>query len=81
MTLTAIETTKSTQDLSFITDTIKTRLQSQHGFIASGGFRGIYSGLLTAVIGSAPGGKGRKKEKKIAHAHVPRTKFDTFKLN
>lgn len=38
-------------------DTIKTRLQSQHGFMASGGFRGIYSGLLTAVIGSAPGGK------------------------
>jgi hypothetical protein len=37
-------------------DTIKTRLQSQHGFMASGGFRGIYSGLLTAVIGSAPGG-------------------------
>lgn len=39
----------------FPLDTIKTRLQSQHGFIASGGFRGIYSGLLTAVIGSAPG--------------------------
>ncbi|KAI7899990.1 mitochondrial carrier domain-containing protein [Cokeromyces recurvatus] len=39
----------------FPLDTIKTRLQSQHGFMASGGFRGIYSGLLTAVIGSAPG--------------------------
>jgi hypothetical protein len=38
-------------------DTIKTRLQSQQGFLASGGFRGIYSGLLSAVIGSAPGGK------------------------
>ncbi|CEG69395.1 hypothetical protein RMATCC62417_05480 [Rhizopus microsporus] len=38
----------------FPLDTIKTRLQSQHGFIASGGFRGIYSGLLSAVIGSAP---------------------------
>lgn len=37
-------------------DTIKTRLQSQQGFLASGGFRGVYSGLLTAVIGSAPGG-------------------------
>ncbi|KAI8994945.1 mitochondrial carrier domain-containing protein [Pilobolus umbonatus] len=36
-------------------DTIKTRLQSQHGFIASGGFKGVYSGLLSAVIGSAPG--------------------------
>lgn len=42
--------------LFYSIDTIKTRLQSQHGFIASGGFRGIYSGLLTAVIGSAPGG-------------------------
>ncbi|KAG0746142.1 hypothetical protein G6F16_007028 [Rhizopus arrhizus] len=38
----------------FPLDTIKTRLQSQHGFIASGGFRGIYSGLLSAVIGSSP---------------------------
>ena len=37
-------------------DTIKTRLQSQAGFIASGGFRGVYSGLLSAVIGSAPNG-------------------------
>ncbi|KAI8884465.1 mitochondrial carrier [Backusella circina FSU 941] len=39
----------------FPLDTIKTRLQSQQGFLASGGFRGIYSGLLSAVIGSAPG--------------------------
>ncbi|KAL0094782.1 mitochondrial carrier domain-containing protein [Phycomyces blakesleeanus] len=38
----------------FPLDTIKTRLQSQAGFIASGGFRGVYSGLLSAVIGSAP---------------------------
>ncbi|KAI7876460.1 mitochondrial carrier [Lichtheimia hyalospora FSU 10163] len=38
----------------FPLDTIKTRLQSEAGFIASGGFRGVYSGLLTAVIGSAP---------------------------
>ncbi|KAI8066337.1 mitochondrial carrier domain-containing protein [Gongronella butleri] len=38
----------------FPLDTIKTRLQSQAGFIASGGLRGVYSGLLAAVIGSAP---------------------------
>ncbi|KAF7723973.1 hypothetical protein EC973_001489 [Apophysomyces ossiformis] len=38
----------------FPLDTIKTRLQSQAGFMASGGFRGVYSGLLSAVIGSAP---------------------------
>ncbi|XP_050414562.1 mitochondrial S-adenosylmethionine carrier protein isoform X1 [Patella vulgata] len=35
-------------------DTIKTRLQSQNGFIGSGGFRGIYSGLFSAALGSAP---------------------------
>lgn len=39
----------------FPLDTIKTRLQSQHGFVKSGGFKGIYSGLGSAVIGSAPG--------------------------
>ncbi|CAO3612660.1 unnamed protein product [Cunninghamella blakesleeana] len=38
----------------FPLDTIKTRLQSQAGFIASGGLKGVYSGLLAAVIGSAP---------------------------
>ncbi|CAO3613419.1 unnamed protein product [Mucor hiemalis] len=35
-------------------DTIKTRLQSQAGFVVSGGFRGVYAGLLSAFIGSAP---------------------------
>ncbi|KAJ2041416.1 S-adenosylmethionine transporter [Coemansia sp. S16] len=39
----------------FPLDTIKTRLQAKAGFIASGGFRGIYSGLSSAVIGSSPG--------------------------
>ncbi|SAM00280.1 hypothetical protein [Absidia glauca] len=38
----------------FPLDTIKTRLQSQAGFMASGGMRGVYSGLLAAVVGSAP---------------------------
>ncbi|XP_021367536.1 S-adenosylmethionine mitochondrial carrier protein-like [Mizuhopecten yessoensis] len=42
-------------DLSlFPLDTVKTRLQSPQGFWKAGGFRGIYSGLLPVVIGSAP---------------------------
>ena len=36
-------------------DTIKTRLQSPQGFLKSGGFKGIYSGLSAAAVGSAPG--------------------------
>ncbi|KAJ1838727.1 S-adenosylmethionine transporter [Coemansia sp. RSA 486] len=39
----------------FPLDTIKTRLQAKAGFLASGGFRGIYSGLSSAIIGSSPG--------------------------
>ncbi|KAJ1918485.1 S-adenosylmethionine transporter [Mycoemilia scoparia] len=38
----------------FPLDTIKTRLQSKAGFRASGGFKGVYSGLSSAIIGSAP---------------------------
>ncbi|XP_067133850.1 mitochondrial S-adenosylmethionine carrier protein [Centruroides vittatus] len=36
-------------------DTIKTRLQSAEGFWKSGGIRGIYSGLSSVALGSAPG--------------------------
>ncbi|GAB7362311.1 hypothetical protein MBLNU230_g2329t1 [Neophaeotheca triangularis] len=36
-------------------DTLKTRLQSSRGFLASGGFRGVYNGIGSAVVGSAPG--------------------------
>lgn len=36
-------------------DTIKTRMQSSAGFFASGGFTGIYRGLSSAALGSAPG--------------------------
>lgn len=36
-------------------DTIKTRLQSSGGFWASGGFRGIYSGIGSVALGAAPG--------------------------
>lgn len=39
----------------FPIDTLKTRLQSPHGFIKAGGFRGVYNGLGAAAAGSAPG--------------------------
>ncbi|KAL5606885.1 hypothetical protein BROUX41_003262 [Berkeleyomyces rouxiae] len=46
----------TTVDLSlFPLDTLKTRLQSADGFFASGGFRGVYRGIGSAVVGSAPG--------------------------
>ncbi|KAK0511969.1 hypothetical protein JMJ35_005097 [Cladonia borealis] len=45
----------TTVDLSlYPIDTLKTRLQSSAGFHASGGFRGIYAGVGSALIGSAP---------------------------
>jgi solute carrier family 25 S-adenosylmethionine transporter 26 len=37
-------------------DTIKTRLQSAKGFTQAGGFSGIYKGVGSVVVGSAPGG-------------------------
>ncbi|CAD2216445.1 solute carrier family 25 (mitochondrial S-adenosylmethionine transporter), member 26 [Angomonas deanei] len=44
-------------DLSlFPIDTVKTRIQSKDGFIASGGFKNIYKGLSAVAIGSVPGG-------------------------
>ena len=46
----------TTVDLTlFPLDTLKTRLQSASGFFASGGFTGIYRGVGSAVVGSAPG--------------------------
>ncbi|KAI3317607.1 mitochondrial carrier [Xylariaceae sp. AK1471] len=46
----------TTVDLSlFPLDTLKTRLQSHAGFFPSGGFRGVYRGVGSAVVGSAPG--------------------------
>ncbi|KAL6303917.1 S-adenosylmethionine transporter [Sparassis latifolia] len=41
--------------LFFPIDTIKTRLQSSKGFLRAGGFRGIYKGVGSVVVGSAPG--------------------------
>ncbi|KAF2638029.1 mitochondrial carrier [Massarina eburnea CBS 473.64] len=46
----------TTVDLSlYPLDTLKTRLQSSSGFTSSGGFTGIYRGVGSALIGSAPG--------------------------
>ncbi|KAK7534640.1 mitochondrial carrier domain-containing protein [Phyllosticta citricarpa] len=46
----------TTVDLSlFPLDTLKTRLQAREGFLAAGGFRGIYRGIGSTVVGSAPG--------------------------
>lgn len=39
----------------FPLDTVKTRLQSSRGFLGSGGFRGIYSGVGSTAVGSMPG--------------------------
>ncbi|XP_012261929.1 S-adenosylmethionine mitochondrial carrier protein-like [Athalia rosae] len=38
----------------FPLDTLKTRLQSQHGFMNSGGFGKLYQGIFPVMIGSAP---------------------------
>ncbi|EPX73095.1 S-adenosylmethionine transporter [Schizosaccharomyces octosporus yFS286] len=43
-------------DLSlFPVDTLKTRLQAKGGFLANGGFQGVYRGLGSILVGSAPG--------------------------
>lgn len=41
--------------LLFPLDTVKTRLQAAGGFFAAGGFGGIYRGLGSVLVGSAPG--------------------------
>jgi len=46
----------TTVDLSlYPIDTLKTRLQASSGFFSSGGFRGVYRGVGSALVGSAPG--------------------------
>lgn len=44
----------TTEALLFPLDSLKTRLQSRHGFYASGGFRGVYRGVGTAICAAAP---------------------------
>ncbi|KAF7517274.1 hypothetical protein G7054_g13860 [Neopestalotiopsis clavispora] len=66
----------TTVDLSlFPLDTLKTRLQSAAGFFPSGGFSGIYRGIGSAVVGSAPGAaffflhiRGRQERAGLAEA-------------
>jgi len=41
--------------LFFPVDTVKTRLQSAQGFAKAGGFKGIYKGVGSVIVGSAPG--------------------------
>ncbi len=43
--------------LFFPIDTLKTRLQSAQGFARAGGFVGVYKGIGSVVVGSAPGGE------------------------
>ena len=43
-----------TKNKFLFSDTLKTRLQSKQGFLGSGGFRGVYSGLASTALGSAP---------------------------
>lgn len=38
-------------------DTLKTRLQSAQGFSKAGGLSGIYKGVGSVIVGSAPGGE------------------------
>ena len=47
----------TTDVVLFPLDTIKTRLQSNKGFLSAGGFARIYAGLLPAILGSAPSGE------------------------
>ncbi|KAK9476589.1 mitochondrial carrier [Lipomyces japonicus] len=39
----------------FPVDTVKTRLQAKGGFSANGGWAGVYRGVGSAIVGSAPG--------------------------
>jgi len=43
--------------LFFPIDTIKARLQSSQGFLRAGGLSGMYKGIGSVVVGSAPGGE------------------------
>ncbi|KAK3321492.1 mitochondrial carrier domain-containing protein [Cercophora scortea] len=75
----------TTVDLSlFPLDTLKTRLQSSAGFFASGGFRGIYRGIGSAVVGSAPGAAfffcTYESSKSILASYIPESSVSTHML-
>ncbi|GAA6002881.1 uncharacterized protein JCM10292_001353 [Rhodotorula paludigena] len=58
--------------LFFPIDTLKTRAQSAQGFFAAGGFRGVYRGLGSAVVGSAPGASLFFTSYELAKEWLPR---------
>ncbi|BEJ15912.1 hypothetical protein CspHIS471_0505170 [Cutaneotrichosporon sp. HIS471] len=59
-------------DLMFFPlDTVKTRIQSAKGFWASGGFRGVYSGVGSVGMGSAPGAAAFFVTYEELKKHVP----------
>ncbi|BGP41026.1 S-adenosylmethionine transporter [Rhodotorula kratochvilovae] len=58
--------------LFFPIDTLKTRAQSAQGFFAAGGFSGVYRGLGSAVVGSAPGASLFFTSYELAKHHLPR---------
>lgn len=51
-------------------DTLKTRIQSERGFVRSGGFNGLYRGLAPAAAGSAPTGARKRFFKFFADYNV-----------
>lgn len=57
--------------LFFPVDTIKTRLQSAQGFTRAGGFSGVYKGVGSVVIGSAPGAAAFFSTYEMMKARLP----------
>jgi hypothetical protein len=48
----------TTTDLIFYpVDTVKIRLQSKEGFWKNGGFKGVWKGVGSVIVGSGPGGE------------------------
>ncbi|XP_047146408.1 mitochondrial S-adenosylmethionine carrier protein isoform X1 [Hydra vulgaris] len=57
--------------IMFPLDTIKTRLQSSAGFWKTGGFFGIYRGLGSTVLGSAPSSATFFLAYELSKKHIP----------
>ncbi|ORX37728.1 putative S-adenosylmethionine transporter [Kockovaella imperatae] len=61
----------------FPLDTVKTRIQSAQGFVKSGGFKGVYNGVGSVGIGSAPGAASFFVTYEALKSRLPKT-FDTL---
>ncbi|OCF35186.1 solute carrier family 25 (mitochondrial S-adenosylmethionine transporter), member 26 [Kwoniella heveanensis BCC8398] len=59
----------------FPLDTIKTRIQSSAGFWQSGGFKGVYRGVGSVGMGSAPGAAAFFVTYEALKARLPEYKF------